>query len=187
MTGNASFPEPWLSTVPPLAQIQKDLTTFQDTVTATAAGDRTQIQARDAAGATLANDLGQLGLYVQNVADGNVDLLATTGFPLRRHNPRSVVVDVPSAPDNVRTTCGKVSGTLLIRAKPVTHAGSYDVQVTTADPTVESNWIAAGSYKNCGRIELSGLTQLKTYSVRLRALGSAGPGAWSVPVSLLVV
>ena len=187
MTGNASFPEPWPSTVPPLAQIQKDLASFRDAVTATAAGDRTQIPARDAASATLVNDLGQLGLYVQAIANGNVDLVATTGFRLRRHGTRSLVIDVPPAPEGVRTSGGMVSGTLLIRSTPVTRAASYDVQITAADPTVEANWTLAGSYKICGRIELAGLTPLKTYSVRLRALGSAGPGAWSVPVSCLVV
>jgi hypothetical protein len=66
-------------------------------------------------------------------------------------------------------------------------AGSYDVQITSGDPTVEANWTSAGSYRNSGRIELTGLATLKTWSARMRALGSAGPGDWSVPVSLLAV
>ena len=187
MTGNAAFPEPWPAAVPALAQIQKDLAAFQDTVTATATGDRTQIKARNAARATLANDLGQLALYVQSIANGNEEMLATTGFPLRQHKPRSQAINVPDAPSRVRASCGTISGTVVIRSSRVIGAGSYDVQIASADPTVESNWTAAGSYKSCRRIELTGLATLKTWSVRLRALGAAGPGAWSVPVSLLVV
>jgi hypothetical protein len=45
----------------------------------------------------------------------------------------------------------------------------------------------AGSFKNSSRIELPGLTPGKVYSVRLRALGAAGPGAWTPASSLMVV
>lgn len=187
MTGNASFPEPWPATVPSLAQIQADFNALQSAVTATTEGDRTRIVERNTARGTLANDLGQLALYVLSIAKGNQEMLATTGFPLRQRNARALVLDVPSSPTGVKALAGAVSGTLLIRAHRVAGAGSYDVQITMGDPTVEANWIAAGSFKICRRIELSGLTPLKTYSVRLRALGVAGPGAWSIPVSVLVV
>lgn len=187
MTGNPAFPEPWSSTVPPLAQIQADLTAFQNAVTATTAGDRTRIVERNAARATLANDLSQLGFYVQGVANGNVEMLSTTGYPLRQPPVRTQALDAPTAPAGLRLNCGTVSGSLVIRSGRVSNAGSYDVQITSGDPTLETSWTAAGSYKNCRRIELTGLTPLKTYSVRIRALGAAGPGAWSTPVSLLVV
>jgi hypothetical protein len=187
MTGNPSFPEPWSSGVPSLAQLQTDLTAFQNAVTATAAGDRTRIVERNTTRAKLANDLGLLGFYVQGIANGNAEMLATTGFPFRQRTPRSQALDVPIAPAGVRASCGLVSGTMVIRSRRVSGAGSYGLQLTSADPTVESNWATVGSYKNCNRIELTDLAPLKTYSVRLRALGAAGQGAWSVPVSLLVV
>jgi hypothetical protein len=69
----------------------------------------------------------------------------------------------------------------------VLKAGSYDLQLTAGDPTVESNWIDAGAYKNCRRIELQGLAPYKTYSVRMRALGAAGYGAWTMPASVVVL
>ena len=72
-------------------------------------------------------------------------------------------------------------------ASKVQKAVSYDVQVATADPTVESNWNLAGSFAGCRRIELGGLTPGKVYSVRMRALGSAGPGPWTPASSLMVV
>jgi hypothetical protein len=74
-----------------------------------------------------------------------------------------------------------------VKASPVSKAGAYEVQTTTADPTIESNWTAAGSFMNCGHIELDGLTVGKVYSVRLRAIGSAGPGAWTPASSLMVI
>lgn len=187
MTGNPAFPEPWSSTVPTLAQIQADLAAFQSAVTATLARDQTRIVERNTTRATLANDLSLLAFYVQGVANGNAEMLATTGFPLRQRPVRTQALDAPLAPSGLRVNCGTVSGSVVIRSSRVTGAGSYDVQITSGDPTLEASWTAAGSYKNCGRIELAGLATLKTWSVRIRALGAAGPGAWSTPVSLLVV
>jgi hypothetical protein len=69
----------------------------------------------------------------------------------------------------------------------VPSAGSYDLQMTTGDPTVEANWTDGGVFKSCRRIELRGLTPLKTYSVRLRALGASGYGAWSEAASVTVL
>ena len=77
MTGNAAFPEPWPSTVPTLAQIQSDLTAFQNAVTATAAGDRTRIVERNGTRETLATALADLGFYVQGIAKDEVTLAST--------------------------------------------------------------------------------------------------------------
>ena len=187
MTGNADFPAPWPSPVPALAQIQTDLTAYQTALTATQSGDRTRIAERDAARGTLSNDLFVLASYLQTVAPGDDSKLATTGFPLRLQPSRSRVANLPDAPANFELALGTVSGSVAVRASPVPSAGSYDVQLATADPTVEANWSAAGSFKNCSRITLQGLTPGKIYSVRLRALGSAGPGAWTMPASLMVV
>ena len=186
MTGNPAFPEPWPSTVPTLAQIQSDLTAFQNAVTATAAGDRTRIVERNGTRETLAVALADLGFYVQSVTKDEVTL-ASTGFPLRQHAPRPLDPEVPPAPERLRLERGTVSGTLVVRSGKVQSAGSYDLQTTSGDPTVEANWAAVASYKNCRRIELQGLTPGKTYTVRMRALGAAGPGAWATSQSIMAV
>jgi hypothetical protein len=187
MSGNPAFPEPWPATVPAMAQIEADLTAFQNAVIATVAGDRTRIAERSAARETLALDLAQLGFFVQGIAGQDEARLATTGFPLRQRAPRSLVLDAPPAPSDLRLSRGSTSGSLIARARRNRQVGSYDVQITAGDPTVEANWMGAGSYRNCGRIEITNLTSLKIWSVRMRALGSAGTGPWSSPVSLLVL
>ena len=187
MTGNADFPEPWPGNVPSLTQIRTELDAFQTELLATTAGDKTRIVARNAARSTLANDLTQLAFYVQTVAQGDDTKLATSGYPLRKPLTRTQVFELPSAPSQLTLGRGVVSGMLVVRAGRVPGAGSYDVQITAGDPTVEANWAAAGSYKTCRRMELQGLTPGKVYSVRVRALGTAGPGAWTAPSSLMVV
>lgn len=187
MTGNPHFPEPWSPSVPTLVQINADLAGFSSAFAATAGGDRSRIAEREAARTRLSSDLQQLGLFVEMTAAGDESVLATTGFDLRAPSVRSVVNAPLSAPVLQKLTQGEVSGLLLARVKSLPGAASYEVQVTSADPTVESNWTSAGTFAVCRRIEIAGLTPLKTYSVRVRGVNSAGPGGWSLPSSLTVL
>lgn len=187
LTGNASFPEPWPASVPSLAQLQTDLANFQGILNAIATGDRSQIVNRQALRQKLADELTQVAFYVQTVANGDATLLATTGYPARKLPSRALVTaDVP-APAQLTVNRGAVSGQLIVRASKVPKAAMYDVQITTADPTVETNWTAAGSYTTCRRILLEGLTPGKVYQVRMRAIGATGPGNWTAASSLMVV
>lgn len=187
LNGNANFPEPWPSTVPTLAQLQSELTTYQGLLSATNAGDESRISAREDARRTLSADLATVAFYLQSQAKGDGTVLGTTGFTLRKTPQRNLNPLVPPPPQQFELTRGPLSGSLVIGASRVQKAVSYDVQIATADPTVESNWALVGSYANCRRIELDGLTPGKVYSVRMRALGSAGPGPWTPASSLMVV
>ena len=187
MTGNAQFPEPWPTSVPTLAQITADLNHFASVYAATSARDQSRIAERDAARQTLSTDLQQLALYVEMACGGDASVIATTGFDVITRKPRDTVNAPLAAPENLRLMQGEVSGLLLARVKSLPKASSYDVQIASADPTVETNWTDAGTYSGCRRIELSGLTPLKTYSVRVRGINSAGPGAWTLPASLTVL
>jgi hypothetical protein len=185
MTGNTGFPEPWPATVPPLAQLQTDLTNLRSVSAATSAGDRTRIPERDAARQTVQADLQKLAFYVQLVANGDATLLATTGFDVKQPPVRSLVAVPLGAPTEFRLKLGEVSGMLVATARRLPGAGSYEVQLATADPTVETNWSSAGIFVHCKRIELTGLTPGKVYSVRLRGIGVAGTGAWAPAASLM--
>jgi hypothetical protein len=187
MTGNANFPEPWPAPVPSSAQLNTDLQSFSNAYSATLTGDRSRIAVRDAARDTLTSHLQQLAYYLQMTANGDDALLASTGFDLRTPVPHTVITVPPPAPSNLRLKRGEVSGMLLVQVQKQTQATAYDVQTTSADPTVEANWGDAGIFMNCSRIEVPGLTPLKTYSVRVRAINAAGPGAWTLPVSLVVL
>ena len=187
MTGNTAFPEPWPATVPSLAQIQTDLAAYLSVLTATAGGDKSRIVERQGARSKVQNDLALLAFQLQLTAQGDATLLASTGFPLRQRAPRTQNPEPPPPPAVIKLSRGAVSGTLVVSASRVVKAGSYDVQLTAADPTVEANWTDAGVYKTCRRIELEGLTPMKVYSVRMRALGTAGYGAWSVATSVVVL
>jgi hypothetical protein len=187
LTGNANFPEPWPASLATLAQLQADLTALQDTLNAIATRDHSRIVDRDAARQKLVDELIALAHYLQSVAKGDPTMLATTGFPARKVSPRALSPASLAAPDRIKLSHGPLSGQLIVQASRVLKAASYDVQITTADPTVDSNWNDAGIYTTCRRIALSGLTPGKVYSVRMRAFGAAGAGAWTAASSLMVI
>lgn len=187
MTGNPHFPEPWTAPTPSLAQISADLDSFAAVSAAVSSGDRTRMPERDAARATLAADLQQLAVYLQMVTKGDPTLVATSGFDLRPPTLRPAVMLPLPAPSDLRTTRGELSGTIVARVTKVPQAAAYEVQIASADPTVESNWSDAGTFSGCRRMQIEGLTPGKNYAVRVRAINSAGPGAWSVSGSLMVV
>jgi len=176
MSGNANFPEPWPSTVPSLARLQADLAALQTASTATASGDKTQIAARKSARSIVQNDLAQLAFYVQTIAQGSTTMLATTGFPLRQVAQRTLNPPLPPAPAEIVSLRGPLSGSIIVNASRVPKAASYEVQLATADPTVENNWSEAGTWKTS-----------KVYSFRMRAFAKAGFGPWATAASLMVV
>ena len=187
MTGNPHFPEPWPAPTPSLAQITADLASFSGVLAAVSSGDRTRLPERDSARTVLTSDLQQLAVYLQMVTKGDAALLATSGFDTRTPSAHPPVMVPPSAPTELRLGRGEISGTLIAQVTRMRTAAAYDVQIASADPTVEANWSSVGTFAKCRRIELSGLTPGKTYSVRVRAINGAGPGAWTVSGSLMVV
>jgi hypothetical protein len=187
LTGNANFPEPWAATVPTLVQLQTDQASYQSALNAIAAGDRRRVADRDAGRQKLTAGLVSLAYYLQTLANGDATKLSTTGFTPRKSGQRVLAPLSLQAPDGTRLERSILSGQIVIKARSVNKAASYDVQIATADPTVEANWSDAGSYTSCRRIELGGLTPGKIYWVRLRALGVSGPGAWTPAASLMVV
>jgi hypothetical protein len=187
LTGNANFPEPWPASVVTLAQLQADLASYQDAITAIATGDRRQVAARQAGRQKLAGELQTLAFYLQTVADGDATKLTTAGFPARKDNPRVQNPGSLPAPEGLLVDRGVLSGQIVVKMNKVAKAASYEVQTATADPTVETNWSGAGSYTGCRGIALDGLTPGKIYWVRVRALGNSGPGAWTTGTSVMVV
>lgn len=187
LTANPAFPEPWPASVPTLAKLAADLASYEACLAAASAGDRNRIADRQAARQVLQGDLTLIAPYLQTMCQGDRVILGSTGFPLRRLTARSAVALAPPAPDNVVASRGTLSGTLSLSCRRIPGAGSYEVQVATADPTVEGNWSNAGTFKNCRSMIVAGLIPGKICSVRVRAIGSAGPGAWCAPSSLMVV
>ena len=178
MTGNAEYPTP----SPSLASVQTSLTAFQNALADAKDGGPSKTALKNAVRETLVGKLRSLSLYVQEECDGDLAALLSSGFEATKPPTRAGILP---APHEVTLTQGTLSGQLQLRARPVANAGAYEGQKTTT-VTNPNSWESVDAL-TAARMTIDGLTPGTTYWARLRAIGSAGPGAWSEPVSAIAI
>ena len=187
LAANAAFPGPWPAPLTGPASLATLFNQYKNAFNAALTHDDAKISLRNDMREGLTVFLKKLAPYLELVANGSVAALQTTGFELRRDSTRTGGSDPLPAPEDFSVVRGELSGTLIAHARKLKGAASHLVQITEGDPTVEANWKDYEIVVNCNRIEIVGQTPGKVVSVRLRAIGLAGPGAWTSPVSLMAV
>ncbi len=187
LTANSDYPEPWAVQVSTLAQLTAAYNNYQTYYHASLSHDTIKITLRNTARDTLTTELKRLVPYLELVAEGDVNILMTTGYDMRKdlaHIPSNVILP---APDDFRVIQGTKSGSLDVHVAKLAGAGSYEVQLALTDPDIESNWHHALSSINGSHILLETLTVGQTYWVRVRAISATtGAGAWTVSIKIIV-
>ena len=102
----------------------------------------------------------------------NLAILLSSGFDVRK-------VPTPAGvrPAPVTLTQSTMSGILDFRAKAVANARAYEGQMTM--DVNKDDWASVGTF-TVARFKLEALKPGTKYWARARAIGAAGPGAWSV-------
>ena len=178
MTDNSAYPTP----APTLAVVQAALTTFSDALAAAADGGKTLTLAKNAARTALDVLLRELASYVHVACKGDMQKLVSSGFPTQK--PTRQPIGVLPAPSGLSVSIGARSGEITTWATPVKGAGIYnwrlalasapDAPVQTAQTTAASNIF-------------DGLTPGLEYTVKVNAIGSAGPSNWTDPVNQIAL
>ncbi|MEO5719177.1 MAG: hypothetical protein ABIR29_11470 [Chthoniobacterales bacterium] len=183
MSDNAvTFPAPPTT----MAAFQTDIDDFQDKLSKKSSGAYADTVAFNVARNDLEAVLGDLGLYVNTVANGAAAVVAQSGFP-HYETGRSPDYTPPGAPANLVVRQGDVSGSLILRYRPDRHRSINEVQTNTGDPNTEGDWKLAGLFSG-GKATLSGFVPGTKVWVRVRTVGLKGVmGAWSDPGQLMVV
>lgn len=187
LTGNPHYPEPWPPQVPSLSRLNEAFNAYREAYHASLTHDTVKIKQRNDARQTLVDLFGQLAPYLEMIAQGDTNILASTGFDLRRDIQRGQNSGILPAPTSLRVVHGQLSGTLEVRVDRLTGAGSYEVQTAQGDPTVEANWKHVLTSTTSTHILLENLIPAQTYWVRVRGVGSGGNGVWTEAVSVIVV
>jgi hypothetical protein len=186
LTANPNYPEPWAVQVATLAQLTTSYSAYLDNYHAAINHDMLKIALRNSARLALTEQLKALIPYLEMLAQGDTHILATTGYDLRKDVVRGGSADILAAPVDFRVGHGAKSGSFDIHIAKLLGAGSYEVQITENDPSIEANWRHAMSSLTSSHILLEGLTPGKAYWVRVRGIGTAGAGVWTDPVNLIV-
>jgi hypothetical protein len=109
-------------------------------------------------------------------------VLLSSGFVPTRDNKKRIG-PLP-APGKVRPTYTGMTGQVMLRMKKV-HGARAGYTVEIAD-SADGPWVTC-CHCSSSRILVPGLVPTKIYWLRVRAIGTAGPGPWSQAVRLIAL
>jgi hypothetical protein len=119
---------------------------------------------------------------IEAEARGDAALLGASGYPLASAAVQSTTP--PAQILNLFLTAGDASGTLDLTFDPDALAKTYEVQITTTHP-IDGPWTTMVQ-PTTSSTKLTGLTSGQRVWLRVRGIGSNGPGAWSDPATKIV-
>ncbi|MBU5638219.1 hypothetical protein KOM00_15935 [Geomonas sp. Red69] len=180
LTGNAYFKEPYPQEVTPLGQVKGTLEGFDNACLEARSRAKQSIAQRKNLRTQLIKELNELADYVNLIAKGNVEILASSGFDYTKETAPSPVKHQATYPDVVLSQSVKRGG-IVGKAKKAPRARSCEFHITTGDPTVEGNWKHAAVFGQFKNMELDGLTPGQQYALRMRWIMPEGPGPWTPP------
>jgi hypothetical protein len=180
LSGNASFPTP----TPTLTIFGGVLTNAQTKLTAPDTEQMIAKQAtmdQDSAMDGLRGMAMQLARYVDVTANGNESMITSAGLNVRAaKTPQSV----PSQAVNLSLTAGDNEGSLHVHWDPLDNGKSYEVQAS-ADPFTPTSFATHDTVTKSSTT-LTSLTSGSRTWARVRAINTAGKGAWSDPAVKVV-
>ena len=152
--------------------------------TAAETGGRFAVTAKEMARLRLLESMRRLAIYVNLTANGQPDMLVSSGFILALQPQRWTE---PGVPLWVRLLDGPEKGQMKMSLAKVKWAKEYEYQIGISGKDGQIIWEEAlHRTTNSRRTLIPGLIGGQTYRVRVRARNGRGPGDWSDPVSWLV-
>ena len=177
MTDNAYYVNP----DPVITVIQQQLSDYLISASVAQNRDRDAVQTKLVTRQLLTGSLKTLGKYVTLIADGDRQMLISSGFVL---NKRGDVVPPLARPENIQVTDGLNPGSAFVSVNSVKQAKSYLYQFTMDPITEKSVWTTeSGTGKS---FTFTNLQRNLRYWFRIAAVGSRGQLVYSDVISRIV-
>lgn len=176
-TGNTNFPN-FFPTIPTMQASLDDLGTKYQ---AALGRDHAAIVARDLSHVTSLGLFRQGAAYVQAHCQNNMDILLSSGYLSTKSPAPFGQLNAPANPKLRRTGLDGQIEYRFSRVPGVT--GGYTIEV--AEEPEGPFTIFAQVPKTT--VIIDGRTAMKTYWVRSRAIGTAGPSPWSTVISIVAM
>lgn len=178
MTGNPNFADPQ----PALADIQTKLDEFETLAVAALDGTKRDRYVRDEAAKELKDMLRILANYVAMTAAGNGDVILSSGFDIRSEAEPVPPLTVPDALKALRSSHG---GVVDLDWEVVPNAVSYQVMMTTNDPSqVDAAWTSV-AVTSKSKAEINNLMPGQYYWFRVKAVGRSSSSGFSDPAMIM--
>jgi hypothetical protein len=145
------------------------------------AGTRSAIAAKNSKKAEITKLLIRLVGYVNLTANGNRDMLLTTGFEITKQKEPAPSL---AKPVNLKIVNGENAGEVIMGVDKVPGALTYMHQYTPDPMTGEDNW--ESKITSTCRTTITGLEPTKKYWFRVAAVGTKDQLVFSDPVAIVV-
>jgi hypothetical protein len=180
MSNNPNFaaPSPDLDT---LSQAAASLESAYNAALQARANAKTQTSIMGQKSAVLDSLLMQEASYVQNSSGGDKAKIESAGFDVR--DTPTPIGQMPP-PGEPKAVPSPHSGTINLSWKKVRGAKSYLIE-RALDSNQPLEW-AVATMSTKSKVAVNTMTSGLRYWFRVAAVGSAGPGAWSEPISKIV-
>lgn len=178
LTGNTFFP----TTNPTLPDFLLVINAYANALSAAQNRGKEQVAAKNARRFELEGTLFNLALDIMKTADGNEEMLASTGFPLTKDRQPQPPIGIPSI---AKVEVSDVSGEVKLVLNPLPGALTF-VNEYTQDPIVAGSvWDSQNS--STLKATISGLETGKRYWFRSIAYGKDNQRMVSDPVLSKIV
>ena len=168
LSDNADFPNP----VPSVEDYSTTVGAFIVQLAKAGSRDVNAIAAKNARRRELIEATITLGTSVSLTANGDLEMLLSTAFPLRRKSQPVVL----AKPTNFRCVNGINPGELDLKVDTMDGVVSFNFTYTVYPPTETAVWTTVSSSKSSCTI--TGLEPGKKYWFRVAAIGTKGQMVW---------
>lgn len=120
-----------------------------------------------------------LRLQVEAFANGDVNVLKSSGFDVLEDTPRKTRTQGGLRVPVCTLVPGATPGTVVASWKSSASTLSIEAHIAEGDPTVAENWRHYGFFPHTSHAEFTGLASGKNLSFRFRALNGTEQGPWS--------
>jgi hypothetical protein len=146
-------------------------------------GSALEISQKNESREALLVGLRNLAHYVNEIANGQLSMLLSTGLVLVAQPSSS---QLPLVPQRLRLRDGRISGMVHIDMAPVKGAWDYEIAIgDSVNEQGEIQWNQTLMTTSSRGNFVMDLTPGTQYYVRVRARNGKGTGDWSEPVSLI--
>jgi hypothetical protein len=165
----------------PLATIAAEIKArndyYGDLLTKISEGNKQMTVIKNNARAGLEEILRSTAPKIQNICNGDMDSILSSGFHVNRKHHQAGILDMPL---NVIVKPGKTTGSLDISWNAVAHARIYEIRYTPMPETENSAFLTSTSTRR--KFTLENLTPGLTYIIQVAGVGADPKRIWSVQV-----
>jgi|GEM_PF-2475061 len=172
-----------MSLMPGPDSFRTNQSTYASTFAGSLTGDAEQARACEIARQAVDRDMTILRgvVKVLGIKDPKVlEALSLGSSSSARGTAASETLSQPTGFKALFTPAGDLVGSVT-RMKG---AKWFQVWACDGDPTVEANWRLVASSASCRSIPIPGLDRSKNNYLKIRAMGSKGPGPWSHMINI---